>query len=133
MLRDFRQEIQRAENLKVSSRPATQIAAGRTGKAAAMVPFGSVDHRAIVGQTDHAGQAERTAHDALRQQLQARCIVRRLTLLLTLKPSEARSASGRLFPPTLQLEGLVLPRRQQPLRVALRQAEEGAVGRGTLS
>jgi hypothetical protein len=67
VLRHFRHEVQRDENLG----SAPKIRAGRTGKAAAVVPFGSVDHRAIVGQAYHTGQAERTAQDVLRQPLQA--------------------------------------------------------------
>jgi len=39
VLRYFRQEVERAENLEVAPRPATQIPAGRAGKAAAMDAF----------------------------------------------------------------------------------------------
>ena len=54
VLRHFGQEVQDAEDLKITLRSASQVAAGRTGKAAAVIPFRSIDHRTVVGQTHDA-------------------------------------------------------------------------------
>ena len=49
VLRDFGQEVQRAEDLKVTLRAAAQIGAGRTGKAATVVLFGTVGQIKVSG------------------------------------------------------------------------------------
>ncbi len=77
VLRDFRQKIQRAENLEVAPRTPFQIAAGRTGEAAAACLFGTIDDRAVIGQANHTGQTEGAAEDILGQPLQSRRVARR--------------------------------------------------------
>ena len=77
VLRDFGQEVQSAEDLKVAARSAPQVGAGRAGKTAAVVFLGVVDHRTVVRQADDAGQAERTTQDVFSQSFQPRRIPRR--------------------------------------------------------
>ena len=100
-----------------------------------MVVLGVVDHRAVVRQADHACQAERTTQDVFSQSFQPRRVPRRQ--VNTVVHAEARVRPGPHLVHRLlvdlagcheQLEDLGLPRRQQPVGVDLRQAEEGAVG-----
>jgi hypothetical protein len=60
MLCHFGQKVEGTEDLEVAFRAPTQILAGRDGEAAALLLFRSVDYRTVVGQADHAGQAEGT-------------------------------------------------------------------------
>jgi hypothetical protein len=77
VLRDFGQKIQCAENLEVAPRTVFQIAAGRTGEAAAASLLGAIDYRAVIGQANHTGQTEGASQDVLGQPLQSRRVARR--------------------------------------------------------
>jgi len=54
----FGQEIEGAEDLEIAARSASQVGTGRTRKAAAVVLFGAVQHRPVVGQADHPCQGD---------------------------------------------------------------------------
>ena len=56
----YYQEIGRAGNLEVASLSASEVGAGRSGKAAAAVLLCSIK-LTVVGQIAHAGQTEGTA------------------------------------------------------------------------
>ena len=71
VLREFGQEVQRGEDLEIAAGAAAEVGAGRAGEAAAVVLLGTIDHRAVVAQADHAGQAEGTTQNVLGQTLQA--------------------------------------------------------------
>ncbi len=58
VLGDFGQEIEGAEDLEIAARSASQVGTGSPWEAAASVLFGAVQHRAVVGQADHADQAK---------------------------------------------------------------------------
>ena len=75
VLRQFGQEVECAKDLEVAPWSTTQIATGWVGKAA-VVFFGPIDHRSVVGQPDHARQAERATQNILGQTLQTERVAR---------------------------------------------------------
>ena len=135
VLRDFGQKVQGAEDLEVPFRSAAQIGAGRSGKAATVVLFRTIDHRSFAGQSHDARQAEWTAQDVLSQPPQPRCVTRweRDTVV----DAETRERPGTHLVDRLlidlagrheQFKYFVLPRGEQQSLVDFREAQERASG-----
>ena len=61
----FGQEVQRAEDLEVMLRSASQVPTGWAGTAAAVMLFCSINHRTVFGHPHDASQAEGIAKDVL--------------------------------------------------------------------
>jgi hypothetical protein len=90
VLGDFGQEIKGTEDLEITARSTSQVGTGRSREAAAVVLFGPIQHRPVVRQADHAGQADAISRGS------------RQTLLPKLKPEwsqqRRRVPRGRLVP-----------------------------------
>ena len=95
VLGDFGEEIQGAQDPKITTRYASQVPAGRSGKMAAVVLLYSADHRAVVGQTAHARQAEGTGEDVFGQALQTCHVARHEVHAVINTEAVSASSSGR--------------------------------------
>jgi hypothetical protein len=70
VLGELGQEVQRLEDLEVAADPGEQTVAGRLGETSAATLLSEVEDLAVVGDPDHAGEAERAAQHVLGQTLE---------------------------------------------------------------